>query len=183
MVRMSSAPSPDLRFPVGRYEPPEVITAEQRCAWINEIADGPALFRAAVSGLTDEQLETPYRPGGWTIRQVIHHVPDSHMNSYVRLRLALTEDDPTVKPYQEDRWAELPDAKTMPVEISLQLLEALHARWVTLLEAMTPEQYARTFEHPGLKRKVTLDWNLGLYAWHTRHHAAHITRLRERMGW
>jgi hypothetical protein len=168
---------------VGRYEPPQTITAEHRRAWMGDIAHAPAAFRAAVAGLNDEQLDTPYRPEGWTVRQVIHHVPDSHMNSYARFRLALTEDNPVVKPYDEALWAELPDARRMPVEISLQLLESLHGRWVTLLEAMTPEQYARTFVHPGMNRTMTLDWNLGLYAWHCRHHAAHITRLRERMGW
>ena len=180
---MQTAGSPDLRFPVGRYDPPERITAEHRRAWIADIAAAPAAFRAAVAGLDNAQLDTPYRPDGWTVRQVVHHVPDSHMNSYVRFRLALTEDNPVAKPYDEALWAELPDAKSMPVDVSLQLLECLHGRWVMLLEAMTPEQYARTFVHPGLKRTMTLEWNLGLYAWHSRHHAAHITSLRQRMGW
>jgi len=183
MKRMQTATSPDLRFPVGRYMPPEPITAEHRRQWIAELADAPAAFRAAVAGLSDEQLDTPYRPDGWTVRQVAHHVPDSHLNSYVRFRLALTEDNPVVKPYDEALWAELPDAKSMPVEVSLRLLETLHQRWVTLLNAMTPEQFARTFVHPGMKLTVTLDWSVGLYAWHSRHHAAHITALRERMGW
>jgi len=180
---MEPASTPDYRYPVGRFRPPENITAEQRREWIVELAGAPAKFRAAVHGLNDEQLDAPYRPGGWTVRQVIHHVPDSHMNSYTRFRLALTEDNPTVRPYAEDLWAELVDARTMPVEVSLTLLESLHARWVRLLESLTPEQYARTFEHPGLKRNISLEWNLALYAWHCRHHAAHITSLRERMGW
>jgi hypothetical protein len=183
MVRMQTATSPDLRFPAGRFEPPATITAEQRREWMAEIAALPAALRAAVAGLSDEQLDTPYRPEGWSVRQVVHHLPDSHMNSYVRFRLALTEDNPTVKPYDEALWAELPDAKSLPPELSLRLLEALHQRWVTLLEALTPEQYARTFEHPGLKRIMSLEWNLGLYAWHGRHHVAHITSLRQRMGW
>src|SRR5581483_4295348 len=138
MSGMQTAPSTDLRYPVGRFEPPTSITDEQRRAWIAEIASAPARFRQAVMDLNDVQLDTPYRPHGWTVRQVIHHVADSHMNSYIRFRLALTEDNPTVKPYHEELWAELPDAKTMPVEVSLELLETLHARWVKLLESMTP---------------------------------------------
>lgn len=180
---MHATSTPDLRYPVGRFEPPAHVTAEQRRAWIAELAAAPAQFRAAVESLNDEQLDTPYRPGGWTVRQVIHHVPDSHMNSYVRFRLALTEENPTIKPYEEARWAELADAKTMPIEVSLMLLEALHARWVRLLEAMAPDDFARTFVHPGMNRTMSLDQNLGLYAWHSRHHLAHIRGLRERMGW
>src|SRR5579884_102694 len=177
MARMQTAQSPDLRFPVGRFDPHPAISEQQRREWIAEIAAAPARFREAVSGLNDSQLDTPYRPEGWTVRQVIHHVADSHMNSYIRFRLALTEENPTVKPYHEELWAELADAKSMPVEVSLRLLETMHARWVRLLESITPEQWARTFEHPGLKRNLSLEWNLGLYAWHCRHHAAHITRL------
>ena len=178
-----AAPSEDLRFPVGRFQPPAKVTAEERRAWIAELAAAPAKFRAAVEGLNDAQLDTPYRPGGWTVRQVIHHVPDSHLNSYTRFRLALTEDNPTIKPYHEDRWAQLADARTMPIEVSLVLLESLHERWVRLLDSMTPEQFARTFVHPQQNRTISLDGNLALYAWHCRHHTAHITKLRERMGW
>jgi len=172
----------DLRFPIGRFQAPATITAATRAEWIETLAAAPAKYRAAVAKLTDEQLDTPYRPGGWTIRQVIHHVPDSHMNAYVRFRLALTEDTPTIKPYAEALWAELSDAKSSPAALSLDLLEALHTRWVVLLSAMTPEQFQRKFNHPegGVG---TLERTLGIYAWHCDHHLAHIDRLCERMGW
>jgi hypothetical protein len=153
-----------------------------RETFIRQIEETPARLREAVGGLTLEGLETPYREGGWTIRQVVHHVPDSHLNSYVRFRLALTEDEPTIKPYMEDRWAELPDARTGPIDLSLVLLDSLHRRWVALLRSLTPEQWKRRFRHPELG-VVPLERNLALYAWHGRHHVAHITSLRERMGW
>jgi len=172
----------DLRYPIGEFEWPSTVTPELRQQWIAEIAAAPAAFRDAVRGLNDRQLNTEYRPGGWTVRQVIHHVPDSHINSYVRFRLALTEDEPTIKPYAEDRWAELPDARTMPIDTSLQLLENLHLRWVNLLNNLNDADYARAFRHPELG-SVSLGSNLALYAWHGRHHAAHITGLRQRMGW
>ena len=149
---------------------------------IQEIADTPANLRASVAGLSAEQLDTPYRPGGWTVRQVVHHVPDSHMNSYVRFRLALTEDEPTIKPYDESRWAELADSRTARIETSLALLESLHERWVLLLRSLSPADFRRQFRHPELG-VVSLEKNLALYAWHGRHHVAHITSLRERMGW
>jgi len=139
-------------------------------------------LRAALSGLSEEQLATPYRPGGWTLRQLAHHVPDSHMNSYVRFRLALTEDEPTIKPYLEDKWAELSDAQSAPVELSLSLLDALHARWILLLRSIADDGWQRTFRHPELGL-MTLEKNLALYAWHGRHHVAHVTSLRERKGW
>ena len=139
-------------------------------------------MREAVAGLTEAQLDTPYRPGGWTVRQVVHHVPDSHINSYVRFKLALTEDAPVIKPYDEARWATLADATTTPIEVSLTLLESLHARWVRLLEGMTAAEFLRAFNHPE-SGVVRLDQNLALYSWHSRHHVAHILRLRERMGW
>ena len=139
-------------------------------------------MRAAVAGLTPEQLDTPYRPGGWTVRQVVHHVPDSHINSYVRFKLALTEEEPTIKPYDEARWAKLADTATTPVEVSLTLLDSLHSRWVPLLQSLTEADFARQFRHPELGM-VRLDRNLALYAWHGKHHVAHITSLRERMGW
>jgi uncharacterized damage-inducible protein DinB len=139
-------------------------------------------MRAAVARLTDEQLDTPYRDGGWTVRQVVHHVPESHLNSYVRFKLALTEHEPTIKPYFEDRWAELEDARTAPIELSLNLLDAVHGRWVWFLRSLKPTDFERAFQHPDLG-KVTLDKNVALYAWHGRHHVAHITSLRERMGW
>jgi hypothetical protein len=173
----------DARYPVGRFVPPTApLNAPQREALIVAIEGAPANLRAAVAGLSDAQLDTPYRDGGWTVRQVAHHVPDSHLNSYVRFRLALTEDDPTIKPYLEDRWAELADARQAPVEVSLTLLEMLHRRWTILLRSLDEEQWRRTFLHPELG-KVSLERNLALYAWHGHHHVAHVTSLRERMGW
>jgi uncharacterized damage-inducible protein DinB len=153
-----------------------------RAARIAEIDAAPAALRAAVAGLSEEQLATPYRPGGWTVRQVVHHLPDSHANAYVRFKLALTEDNPTIKPYLEARWAELPDNAGTPVEVSLGLLEALHRRWVVLLRGMGPEDFARPLTHPE-KGRLSLDQMLALYAWHGRHHVAHVTSLTERMGW
>ena len=172
----------DLQYPVGRFEFPREVSSEDRARFIQEIADTPANLRAAVAGLSAEQLDTPYRPGGWTVRQVVHHVPDSHMNSYVRFRLALTEDEPTIKPYDEARWAELPDSRTGRIETSLALLESLHERWVLLLRSLSDGDFRRQFRHPELGA-VSLEKNLALYAWHGRHHVAHITSLRERMGW
>jgi uncharacterized damage-inducible protein DinB len=155
---------------------------EERRQWIAEIAACPARLRAAVAGLTAAQFDTPYRPGGWTVRQVVHHVPDSHLNAYVRFKLALTEDSPTIKPYDEAAWAELPDTAATPIEVSLDLLESLHARWVRLLESMTEADFARRFHHPE-SGTMSLDTYLSGYALHCRHHVAHITRLRGRMGW
>jgi uncharacterized damage-inducible protein DinB len=167
----------DLRYPIGKFTFPETTTTEQRRAWIREIAEAPARLRAAVEGLSEEQLNAPYRPGGWTVRQVVHHLPDSHMNSYVRFKLALTEDTPTIKPYDEAFWAKLPDASRTPIETSIALLEALHVRWVPLLESITETNFMRAFRHPesGL---IRLDQNLALYAWHGKHHVAHITSVR-----
>jgi len=172
----------DLRYPVGRFSFPEAVGIEDRLTFLGQIAETPQKLRAAIGGLSDEQLETPYRPGGWTVRQVVHHFADSHLNSYTRFRLALTEDEPTIKPYHEDRWAELPDARTAPVEVSLRLLECLHARWVALLRSLTEAEWKRTFRHPELGL-ISLEQNAALYAWHGRHHVAHIVGLRERMGW
>ena len=166
---------------MGQFHLPQTITDGERRSWIEEIAAAPRQMRAAVAGLSDSQLDTPYRPEGWTVRQVVHHVPDSHINAVIRMKFALTENQPTIKPYHEALWAELPDAKT-PVEPSLALLEALHARWTILLERMTDEQWKRTFLHPDLGVR-NMDQSLGLYAWHGRHHIAHVTRLRERMAW
>jgi hypothetical protein len=172
----------DLRYPVGKFRFPDSVSAEDLTRFIEQIADTPAHMRAAIAGLADDQLDTPYRPGGWTVRQVAHHVPDSHINSYVRFRLALTEEDPLIKPYEESRWAELPDARTLPVEPSLALLENLHARWVPLLRSLSGTDWKRSFRHPELGL-VSLENNAALYAWHGRHHVAHITALRERLGW
>ncbi|HXU07416.1 MAG TPA: bacillithiol transferase BstA [Blastocatellia bacterium] len=172
----------DLRFPIGRFTLNGTPTDEAIQRAIDEIAEAPSKLRAAVEGLSAEQLDTPYRPGGWTVRQVVHHVPDSHLNSYCRFKLALTEEEPTIKPYHEDRWAELEDSRATPVEVSLALLESLHARWVALLKSLKPDDFQRTFRHPELG-VVTLAKNVCLYSWHGRHHVAHITSLRERMGW
>jgi hypothetical protein len=172
----------DLRYPIGRFDKSADVTEGRLREAIADIAATPARLRAAVAGLTDEQLDTPYRPGGWTVRQVIHHVADSHANSYIRIRLALTEEEPTIKPYDEASWAELPDAKSLPVEVSLGMLDSMHYRWVSLLNTLTPSDFTRTFRHPemGLLR---LDVNTCLYAWHGKHHEAHITHLRARQGW
>ena len=172
----------DLRYPIGKFRFPESVGAADLAGFLNQIADAPARLRAAVAGLNDAQLDTPYRPGGWTVRQVVHHVPDSHMNSYTRFRLALTEDSPTIKPYDEARWAELADAR-LPVEPSLTLLESLHARWVPLLRSLSAADWKRTFRHPEHESLISLENNAALYAWHGRHHVAHITSLRERMKW
>ena len=172
----------DLSYPIGPFEWPETVDAAARGAHLREIREAPGLFREAVQGLDDGQLDTPYRPGGWTVRQVVHHVADSHMNAYVRFRLALTEDDPVIKPYSQTAWAELADARTGPVEVSLGLLDGMHARWVALAESLPEEAFDRAFFHPE-RGRVPLGTNLAMYAWHGRHHAAHITGLRGRMGW
>jgi hypothetical protein len=172
----------DLAYPIGRFDFKAPVPAASRLRLIDDIAAAPALLRKAIEGLDDRQLDTPYRPGGWTVRQVIHHVPDSHMNSYMRFRLALTEDDPTIKPYDEAKWAELHDARTLPPAPSLALLENLHARWVELLRNMGDRDFERCFRHPEIGL-VRLDTNLALYSWHGRHHTAHITGLRQRTGW
>jgi hypothetical protein len=172
----------DLRYPIGKFKFDGPPTPEQRQEQLNQIEQTPAYMRAAVKGLSDQQLDTPYRPEGWTVRQVMHHVPDSHLNAYIRFKLALTEDDPTIKPYAEDRWAQLADTWATPVEVSLAMLDSLHDRWVRLLRSLQPEDWKRTFRHPELG-SVSLEKNLALYAWHGRHHVAHITSLRERNGW
>jgi hypothetical protein len=173
----------DLRYPIGPFSYDGRMTDARRAECVARIRATPAALRAAVNSLNEAQLDTPYRPGGWTVRQVVHHVPDSHINAYVRMRLALTEDTPTIKPYHEARWAELPDARTLPVDLSLALLEALHARWVRLLEHIDATQGARQIRHPEHGRLMSLDELLANYAWHGDHHVAHVTALRERMGW
>jgi hypothetical protein len=170
----------DLRYPIGKFSFEGSVNEEQRKKLINDIEQAPAQLRAAVQGLSPQQIDTPYRPEGWTVRQVVHHVPDSHMNAYTRFKLALTEDQPTIKPYMEDRWARLDDTQTTPLEVSLALLDSLHNRWVRLLRSLKPEDWKRTFRHPELGL-MPLEKNLALYAWHGRHHVAHITALRERM--
>ena len=172
----------DPRFPIGKFIFAGSPDQAQRKKLIDDIAQTPAAMRAAVKGLTPQQVETPYRDGGWTVRQVTHHVSESHMNGYIRFKLALTEDTPTIKPYMEDRWAELPDVQSTPLDVSLALLDSLHDRWVRLLRALQPQDWKRTFNHPELGI-VPLEKNLALYSWHGRHHAAHITELRKKMGW
>jgi hypothetical protein len=172
----------DLRYPVGRFSLVARPTDADRRAWILSIAAAPAALRAAVAGLSPQHLDTPYRPGGWTVRQVVHHVPDSHVNAYVRFKLALTEERPTIKPYDEAAWARLPDTASTPIETSLTLLEALHQRWVVLLEAMGEPDFRREMVHPE-HGTVTTGWMLQQYAWHGRHHTAHVTELRRRQQW
>ena len=174
--------SDDLRYPVGKFRFPDSSSDSERETLLQQIADTPSKLREAVAGLDDDQLATPYRPDGWTVRQVVHHLADSHMNSYVRFKLAATEDTPTVKGYDEAIWAGLEDAQNAPVETSLQLLESLHERWLQFLRSLDAEGLARTFKHSELG-SVTIAQNIALYAWHGRHHVGHITALREREGW
>jgi hypothetical protein len=171
----------DLRFPIGVFVMPTPVTPKLRADAIAAIAELPVKMRDAVRGLSEAQLDTPYRPGGWTVRQVVHHVPDSHLNAYVRVKLALTEDNPTIKPYDQDAFAGLPDQK-LPIDVSLSLLDSLHARWVVVLKALAPQQFARPLYHPEIGA-ITIDYQVQTYGWHSRHHVAHITRLREREGW
>jgi uncharacterized damage-inducible protein DinB len=172
----------DPRYPIGKFTRVSGLSAAERATCIDEVAAAPGQFRRAVTGLTAVQLDTPYRDGGWTVRQVVHHVPDSHMNAYMRFKFGLTEDAPAIKTYEEKDWAKTPEVIATPVEVSLALLDALHLRWVALLRAMTPQQFTRTIKHPEWGTP-SLDAMLALYAWHGRHHTAHITSLRERMGW
>jgi len=167
----------DPRYPIGKFHWKGELTDTDRAELIGQIAEAPARMREAAAGLTEAQLDTPYRPGGWTARQVIHHVPDSHLNAYIRFKLALTEDQPTIKPYDEVRWAELADTQITPVETSLALLESLHERWVNVLRSMTSAEFARNLNHPehGL---ISLDWMLADYAWHGRHHVGHVKAVR-----
>jgi uncharacterized damage-inducible protein DinB len=172
----------DLRFPIGQFDRNFEVSPSVRAERITTIAELPSRVVEAVAGLTDEQIDTPYRPDGWTVRQTVHHIADSHANSLIRFKLALTEDEPpTIRPYPEDRWAELDDSR-LPVEVSLKMIEALHTRWLTLLNSMSESDFQKKFIHP-VTGEWTLDGALALYAWHSRHHTAHITSLRERKGW
>ena len=172
----------DLRYPVGEFQKRDKLSSAERREMIDQIAATPARLREAARGLDPQQLDTPYRDGGWTVRQVVHHLPDSHLNAYTRLKLALTEHEPVIKPYDEAAWAKLPDSQQVPIETSLVLLETVHERFVTILRAMSEQQFERKFTHPdhGL---MTLDWLVAMYAWHGRHHVGHVTSLRERKAW
>lgn len=172
----------DPRYPIGNFEMPKQVTAARRQQAMDELAVTPAKLRAAAKGLNDTQLDTPYRDGGWTVRQVIHHVPDSHLNAYVRLKLALTEEKPTIKPYDEAAWAKLEDSKSTPIEVSQTLLDSVHARWDRLWRSLKPEHFARVLIHPDHGER-TVDWLLFVYEWHGKHHTAHITELRKKKGW
>jgi uncharacterized damage-inducible protein DinB len=173
----------DLRYPIGKYQRPGELTADQRLEFIAAIEETPERLQSALKNLSADRLDTPYRPEGWTVRQVVHHLPDSHMNAYVRMKLALTEDVPTIKPYDEARWAELFDGKRLPISSSLDLLETLHKRWVLMLKSLAPEDWARKYRHPDHEKPMSIDDSLALYAWHGKHHVAHITSLRQRNGW
>jgi hypothetical protein len=173
----------DLRYPIGKADLSVPVTPERRPPLIAEIANAPAALRASVAGLSPRQLDTPYRPGGWTVRQVVHHVPDSHANAYIRFKQALTEEMPVIMAYDEAKWAELPDTRAVPIDASLAMLDALHIRWVGLLRGMPADAFARGYRHPEYQQTFTLDQALVLYAWHSRHHVAHITALRTREGW
>ena len=172
----------DPRYPIGKFAMPADVTPSRRLQAMDEIAAAPAKLRAAVHGLNAAQLDTPYREGGWTVRQLVHHVPDSHLNAYVRLKLALTEEKPTIKPYDEAAWANLADSKNVPIEVSLALLESVHTRFDSVWRSLRPEQFARLLVHPENGER-TLDWLLFLYEWHGQHHTAHITELRKQKGW
>ncbi len=172
----------DLRYPIGKLERKSVLTNGERTAAIDALAAAPNQLRAAVAGLSDGQLDTPYRPGGWTVRQLVHHVADSHLNAYTRFRLAFTEENPVIKPYQEAKWAELDDARTMPIDVSLSILDAMHSRLVTLLRAMPADSFQRMLSHPK-DGPMTVDALLTVYSWHGKHHVAHVTSLKEREQW
>jgi DinB superfamily len=172
----------DLSYPIGKFHFSGSLTEDLRRQAIDDIAETPVRLRSAVAALSEDQLNTPYRPGGWTVRQVTHHVPDSHMNAYIRFKLALTEDEPTIKPYEQQLWADLADTKETPIEISLTMLDTLHDRWVRLLRSLNARDWQRTFRHPELGL-MSLEKTLAMYDWHGKHHVAHVTGLRQRNGW
>ena len=173
----------EMKYPIGQFKMPDLVTPEILGKYITDIKSFPKRLRAEVENLTDEQLDTPYRPDGWTIRQVVNHCADSHMNGLARLKLALTEDKPTIKPYLENRWAELADSKTMTIEPALLMLNGLHKRWTILLKTLTEDDLKRIYIHPEHGREFRLEESIGLYAWHCNHHLAHITELKKRMKW
>ncbi len=171
-----------LRYPIGKFKAPKEYSDELREGLISEIEETPFLLRRAVEDLNDEQLATPYREGGWSLEQVVHHVPDSHMNAYIRTKLALTEKEPVIKPYKEDAWAKLEDYVTTPIDTSLALLEAVHIRWVILLKSLEKDQFYHKLNHPVIGI-IDINWILAQYAWHGKHHVAHINSLKQKMGW
>ena len=172
-----------LKYPIGRFVAPDKVDDEHIQEWIGELAGFPQRFRETVSALNDEQLDTPYRPGGWTLRQVVHHVPDSHMNAYIRFKLAVTESEPEIRPYHEELWAETGEAKLGPVGMSLDLLESLHVRWAAFLRTLTPDQFSRTFFHPASQKLYRLDEVLAFYIWHGNHHLGHLTQTIRERNW
>ena len=172
----------DLRYPIGKYEP-QPFSLDQRKKWLQDIQFLPALLEQAIENLDEHQLSTPYREGGWKVKQLVHHVADSHMNAYIRFKAGLTEDNPTIRPYLEGEWAKLDDIEKVPINISITLLYALHSRWYAAILKLTAEQWNRTVVHPEHNKQMTLWYLLGMYAWHGLHHVRHVTALRERMGW
>ena len=172
-----------LKYPIGQFEKPSEITQEILNKWISDVSTFPKKLLMEVMHLSNEQLNTPYRPDGWTVRQVVHHCADSHMNSLIRLKLTLTEDQPTIKPYFEERWIELIDSKSMPIKPSLKMIEGIHERWSILLKSLTDEQYGRIFIHPEHGKTFRVDETIGVYAWHCNHHLAHITEIKKRNYW
>ena len=173
----------DLRFPIDEFQWPESRSLSRISGWLDDIEAFPGDLRRVVAPLTPEQLDTPYRPGGWTVRQVVHHLGDSHLNSVIRFKLALTEDNPTIKPYNEAAWADLADYRATPIPLALTFLEALHTRWLLLLRTLGPSDWRRTLDHPEWDRPISLDVQAALYSWHGKHHLAHITSLLDRKGW
>ena len=178
---MANTIAPDLRFPIGTFSFPEALSGESRTRAVRDIAEAPVRLREALSGLGDERLDTPHRPGGWTLRQIAHHLPDSHLNAYARFKLTLTEEKPTIRPYDQAKWADLADSR-IPVDRSLLFLEGLHARWTALMESLPGTAWSRELHHPEMGT-LRLDQLLALYGWHSRHHVAQITAARERNGW
>lgn len=172
-----------LRYPIGKFRVPEYIGEKELGTWISELEVYPERLQTLVSRLGPEQLDTPYRPGGWTVRQVLHHLYDSHTNSYIRFKWTLTENTPVIKAYEEGLWAALEDSRSAPASLALQGLQALHAKWIYLLRMLTPDDLSRTFVHPESGKETTLTVNVGIYAWHSEHHYMHIYRLLERRGW
>ena len=172
----------DIRYPIGKYIV-QPFSDKQWQEWLNDIKFLPQHLENAILNLDEAQLATPYREGGWTVKQLVHHVADSHMNAYIRFKLALTENNPVIKPYDEAAWAEMSDTKNLPINISLTILHAVHSRWNEVLKNMSREELDRTLFHPEHKKEMTLWYLLGMYAWHSKHHVAHVTALRERMRW